>query len=284
MPHPDNKPPMNDAPISVAVPVHNQSAQIDKALSAWANYLAKLERPFEILVVDDASSDDTAKRVEQFATKHPQVILLRQEQQHGVGAALRVALAQAKHPLFFYTSLDYPYQPADLQKLLERINDVDVVNGLRSALPFPPNVALLRSIYNFAARVLIGVRRESAPGWLGTPLTFYTRLMRTLFGVHLLDPDSSFKLFRREIFARIPIQSNGPFVHTEILAKANFLTCWMDEIAIGAQSNSTPDTLRPKFSWKEHWRDLRHVFFRPEFGEPGPPAPANEVAPVSSQS
>src|SRR6266404_4481740 len=253
MPHPDNKPPLHDAPISVALMVRNQSPQIDKALASWTGFLNKLEQRFELLVVDDASTDDTPKRVEQFAVKHPEVVLVKQDQQHGIGACLRLALSQAKHPLFFYTALDYPYQPADLQKLLERIDDVDVVNGFRAALPFPPNTALLRGAFNLLVRIFIGLRRESAPGWLGWPLMTYARLMRTFFGVHLLDPDSSFKLCRREIFERIPIQSDGPFVHTEILAKANFLTCWMDEIPIGAQAGSSAEALLPVFSWKERW-------------------------------
>src|SRR5438128_192157 len=118
MAHPDNKPPMAKAPLTVALPVRNQSGRLDRSLSAWWGYLAKLERPFEIVLVDDGSADDTPKRAEQFAAKHTEVIVVRCEQPRGFGAALRMALERAKHPLFFYTSLDCPYQPSDLQKLL----------------------------------------------------------------------------------------------------------------------------------------------------------------------
>ena len=90
--------------------------------------------------------------------------------------------------------------------------------------------------------------------------------MRLVFGVHLLDTDGAFKLFRREVFDRIPIQSDGPFVHVEILAKANFLTCWMDEIPIGA---SEPNAM-PAFSWNGRKRDLRRVLSRPDFGQKTP--------------
>ncbi|MFL5339349.1 MAG: glycosyltransferase family 2 protein, partial [Gemmataceae bacterium] len=249
--------------------------------TAWVNFLAKRDRPFEILLVDDGSSDDTAKKAELFAARQPGLALLRHEKPQGFGASIRTALARAQHPLFFYSALDYPYLPADLQKLLDRINDVDVVNGCRGALPLPPWAGTVRQVMNLLTRVVIGLRRESAPGWLGIPLNVYGRFVRVLFGVHVLDPESAFKLFRREIFARIPIQSDGPFVHTEILAKANFLTYWMDEIPIGCLTGSTPEALTPPFRWADHWRDLRRVLFHPDFGPPVPEPAAVTAAPTS---
>src|SRR5262249_42883783 len=133
-------------------------------------------------------------------------------------------------------------------------------------------------------RILIGMPPEPLPGWLGPKAHIHARLMQFFFGVHVGDTDSAFKLFRREIFARIPIQSDGPFVHVEIMAKANFLTSWMDEIRGGAQDGAKRESLLPGISWRERWRDMQRASSRPDFGPaPGPqaaPAPASVAAPA----
>ena len=225
-----------------------------------------MDRSYEILLVDDGSDDDTVGRAEAYSAKHPEVMILRHERPKGFGACLRTALQRARHPLFFYTALDYPYRPSDLKKLLERINEVDIVTGFRSAAPVPETIRTLRGIWGILLRILIGMPPEPLDGWLGAKAHLYSHLMQLFFGVHVGDTDSAFKLFRREIFTRIPIQSNGPFVHVEILAKANFLTCWMDEIPISVQDGAKPEMLIPEFQFRERLRDMHRLFSRPDFG------------------
>ena len=79
------------------------------------------------------------------------------------------------------------------------------------------------------------------------------------------DPECLFLLARRSIFARIPIQSNGPFAPIEILAKANFLGCIMSEVAVTyhprAPASSSPG---PRFG--AMLSELRAIFFHPSFG------------------
>ncbi len=270
MPHPDNKPSIARSPISMALPVQNQAALVEKAVPAWVSALQKLERPFELLVVDDASSDDTLTRARSVAARHPEVIVLTHETPRGYGAALRTALEKAKHPLFFYSSLDYPYQTSDLKKLLELIDDVDIVSGVRAARRPPRWYRNWRRVSDLLLRVLIGLRRDPLQGWLGVKQHLYNRLMRTAFGVHLADVECAYKLCRREIFDRLPIQSEGVFVHTEIIAKATFRTLWLDETPIGAQGGVPPEALQVPFRWRDRWRDMRRVFSHPDFG-PSPP-------------
>ena len=78
-----------------------------------------------------------------------------------------------------------------------------------------------------------------------------------------MDIGSEFKIFRRSIFARIPIQSDGPFIHAEILAKANFLGCLMTEAA----ANYTPPAAgEPAVSFRAQWGEACCVFSHPDFG------------------
>ena len=90
--------------------------------------------------------------------------------------------------------------------------------------------------------------------------------MRLVFGVHIVDVDSAFKLFRREVFDRIPIQSDGPFVHTEIIAKANFMTLWMDETPIAPSPGAVPESLRNDLRWRDRWQDMKRVLLNADFG------------------
>jgi glycosyltransferase involved in cell wall biosynthesis len=269
----------------MALPVRNQAALVERAAPAWANALGKLNRPFEILLVDDGSTDATPERVKAAAARHSEIVVLTHDAPKGFGASLRTALEHARHPLFFYSSLDYPYQTTDLRKLLERIDDVDFASGFRAARPLPRGYRRWRRFADLFLLVVIGLKREPLPGWLGIKQHFYNRAMRTLFGVHLDDVECAYKLFRREIFDRIPIQSDGIFVHTEIVAKATFMTCWMNEVEIGAQGGVPPEALVVPFSLGERWHDMRRLLSNPDFGpwpprkhEDPPPAPSLEPA------
>lgn len=277
MAHPANKPAISKAPISIALPVRNAGPRIEKAVMAWIRFLDKLHRPYEFIVVDDGSSDDTGDKARALAARWPQIQVHQNVQALGFGASLRTALDKATFPLFFYSSLDYPYLPHELQKLLDRIDDVDIVCGYRASRPLPRWVRITRGAVNLLLRLLIGLRRDDLPGWLGAKAHWYSWLVRLFFGVQVADVDCAFKLFRREIFVRIPIQSNGDFVHTEILAKANFLTCWMDEAPLGAGEKDAVVGFRWNNRGREFWKVLHHA----DFGPPVLPQPASPAAATS---
>ncbi len=232
-------------------------------------------------MVDDGSSDDTAARADAVAARHPEVVVLRLEKPAGFGAALRAAIDRSRYPLFFYTSLDYPYQPSDIRILLDRIDDVDFVSGFRKAIPLPNGVRVTKRILDLASRILIGFQREPLPGWLGWKRHFYARLVKTLFGVELIDVESEFKLFRREVITSFPIQSDGPFVHTEIVAKGNFRSFWLDELPIGAQPGVPQAALTIPFRMRDRWTDLRRLLKNAKFTKPAEtPADATDPSPA----
>lgn len=282
MAHPENKPSIASAPISMVLPVQNQAAIAERAVPAWINALTKFDRPFELLLIDDGNAEADAARLAELAARHREVVLIRHDAPRGIGAALRSGFAQAKHPLLFYSALDYPYQTGDLRRLLERIDDVDLVSGFRSAQRLPDAYRWWRRGVDLLARILIGLHREPPRGWLGWKMHLYNRLTRTLFGQQLDDVESAYKLMRREALERMPLQSDGPFIHTEIIAKANFMTLWMDEVPIGAQSGVPPAALVIPFSMKPRWRDLRRVLFNPDFGRWPPPEPEPRLEPTLS--
>ena len=271
--------------ITAVVPVHNAADRLDKLLPAWAAALDKLDRPNEILVVDDGSTDGTAAALEKLAARVPHLRALKHEARRGFGASLRTGLAEAAHPLFFYTALDYPYTPGDLRRLVERIEvrdeflnrQPDLISGARTGRTAPLAGRVIGRAWRILARVAAGMQLHPRATWLGFNDYAFNRLVRTVFGVPLDDTNSAFKLYRTAFLKRFPIQSDGDFVHAELVAKATFLTSIMDEVPLTPK----PDPAPAFGPWRaEMVRLFRHpTFVVPPAAEP-PPAPVPEPTPA----
>jgi glycosyltransferase involved in cell wall biosynthesis len=252
-------------PVSVLLPVFNQAAGLESIAEAWLRALGRLDREFEFIIVNDASTDDTSAVASKLAARHPEIRLLSHETRRGFGASLRTGLAAARHPLFFYTACDYPYPPADLAKLLEVIDSADVVSGCRTD-PVPGWLRRLGTVYRVVVRVVVGTHPEPRPGWRGWRAWWQGVRLRLLFGLRLWDPTSAYKLYRRSVLDRIPIQSDGEFAHAEILAKANFLGYLMAEVPIAQLGGAFRGVAEPPIPRTAG--DARRVFRRPEFTPP----------------
>ncbi len=267
-------PPVADQPISAVLLAHNDAPTLEAVVGEWAAVLDGLNRDYELLLVDDGSTDNTAAVAEALAARFPRLRLLRHAEHRGRGAALRTALAAATKPLLLYTTADRQYQPADLPRLLAEIDKVHIVSGFRLWQPVPTALRWLGRAWRLFLRLLLGLSAEPLPGWLGRREHLYRALCRVVFGLRLQDVNCAYRLCRREIFVRIPIQSEGDFVHTEVLAKANFLGCYMnDEVTVAhrPREGAAPERM---------WQDGKRVFARPDFGPPVlPPAEQAQPAP-----
>lgn len=269
-------------PVTVVIPIHNAADRIDRVVG-WRVSLEKSGRPFELIVVDDGSTDGGAAKL----ASSPQTRVLRHDSRRGFGACLRTALAETTTPLFFYTTLDYPYSPSDIRVLLERINlrdeilgkQPDLISGRRSGQPTPGIVAGTGRLWRIFWRIFAGIMPANEPApWYGWS-AFWSRIKaKWIYGVLLADVNSGFKLYRTAFLKRFPIQSDGDFVHTELVAKLTFLTSILDEVPLTPKSDPVPPP-------GETLADRRRVFRHPVFSfEPaaGPAAaPEPPVAPVA---
>jgi glycosyltransferase involved in cell wall biosynthesis len=253
MPEPPQLPPIATQPLSVLLLGNSDRPGLESILGNWFTHLYGLGREVEVLLVDDALIDRTAE----LAGSHPTARVLRDPVRRGVGAALRLGLAKARHPLFLQVPCDGRYQPADVQKLLAEIDRVHLVVGHRMGRAVPLLLRSLGGIWRLTLRILFGLPLEPLPAWLGWRGHARNLLAHVVFGLRLHDVACEFRLFRREVFRRIPIQSDGPFVNIEVLAKANFLGQVMSEAAVTSVEQWTPAGW-----WREAWR----VFAHPDFG------------------
>ena len=112
------------------IPVQNRGTTLHAIVTEWMIGTADLGREIDWVMVDDGSTDNTATVLDSLRDAHPLLTIHRHPLPQGFGACLRTALPTATRPLFFYTSLDYPYAPADLKLLLKQIEaKVELIEG-----------------------------------------------------------------------------------------------------------------------------------------------------------
>jgi len=265
MPDNTDRLPIANQPLSLVLVACNAAADIESVVAAWNVQLDTLGRATEIIVVDDGSTDETSALASKLAAQNKRVRFIHHPTRLGFGDALKSGFAAAKHPLLAYTTCDRQYQPADLKLFLDQIDKVDLVTGYRQWLSVPGGLRTLGWIYRLAIRVLFGVPLDPLPSWLGDHGQRKRWLARWIFGVRVHDVECAFRLFRRSVLARMPIQSHGPFAQVEILAKANFLGCWMFEVPVSYQPPAGPlvhGSLDPKDSCLA---EAKRLFSNPMF-------------------
>lgn len=116
--------------LSIVIPAYNESTRLGPTLRRVLDYLRQKNVPYEVLVVDDGSSDGTSEVARQYEAEGVRV--LRQEVNRGKGAVLKVGVlaSQGKEVLLMDADLSTPIE--DLEKLQPRLADAQVVLGSRS--------------------------------------------------------------------------------------------------------------------------------------------------------
>jgi glycosyltransferase involved in cell wall biosynthesis len=192
--------------LSIVLPACNEEPNISEAVDRATRAAERLCDDHEIIVVDDGSRDRTAAVVHALAAADPRVRLVQHERNRGYGEALRTGFRSARLDLVFFTDADNQFDLDELELFLPWIDRVDVVAGYRIARRDPL------------------MRKCSAFVW--------NRLVRALFYVPVRDIDCAFKLFRRDLFDRLDLESIGAMVNTELMVKAGRSGAGVVEIGV----------------------------------------------------
>jgi glycosyltransferase involved in cell wall biosynthesis len=126
---------MSENPItalSVVVPVFNEEQSLPRLLEALTGVLAGLPYPFEIILVNDGSTDNSISVMRAFSTTHPEVKVVDFRRNYGQTAALMAGIDHATNDVVVMIDADLQNDPADIPRLLAKLDEgFDVVSGWR---------------------------------------------------------------------------------------------------------------------------------------------------------
>jgi glycosyltransferase involved in cell wall biosynthesis len=169
---------------------HHVAAIVEEALAVLPRFTDDLE----ITVVDDGSTDRTGAIADELASRDARVRVIHHQSRRGYGGAVRSGLMAATKNWVFYTDGDRQFAVEDIARLVAASDGADAVVGFREKRADP------------ARRLFVA--------WV------YNHLIRLLFGGSWRDVDCAFKLFRRDVFVRVPldrVRSDGAFFSPELL-------------------------------------------------------------------
>jgi dolichol-phosphate mannosyltransferase len=132
IPHSTNATKAPGPELSVLLPAYNEEACIAAVVREVAGVLRSLGRPFEILVVDDGSTDATPARLKALQTDRPELRVLRLARNSGQSAALGAAFRAARGDIFITLDSDGQNDPADIPALVAKLESCDVCCGYRA--------------------------------------------------------------------------------------------------------------------------------------------------------
>jgi len=192
--------------ISAVMPAYNEEANLEQSVGRMAKALETYTRGFEIIVVDDGSKDGTAAVLERLKAAHPTLRVIRHPLNRGYGAALRSGFDAARYAWVFLMDADNQFDPAEVELLLARAANADIIAGYRKHRRDP----LLRRLNAWA---------------------FFT-LVRLLFGRLVRDVNCAFRLTRKDLLARMALHSEGALINTEMLVLARQLHARVVEVPV----------------------------------------------------
>ena len=180
--------------LSVFFPAYNDCGTIASLVITAVQSASKLTPNYEVIVVDDGSSDSTAQILSELARVYPQLKVVTHPVNRGYGGALRTGFASATKDVIFYTDGDAQYDPSEIEVLWPMLTaGVDLVNGYKISRSDPLH------------RIVIG--------------RIYHHTVKILFGLRVRDVDCDFRLLRRSIFDRVRLEKNSGVICLEMMKK-----------------------------------------------------------------
>ncbi len=180
--------------LSVFFPAYNDCGTIASLVITAVQSASKLTPNYEVIVVDDGSSDSTAQILSELARVYPRLKIVTHPVNRGYGGALRTGFASASKDVIFYTDGDAQYDPSEIELLWPMMTaGVDLVNGYKISRSDPLH------------RIVIG--------------RIYHHTVRILFGLRVRDVDCDFRLLRRSIFDRVRLEKNSGVICLEMMKK-----------------------------------------------------------------
>ncbi len=240
-----------DVVLSLVLPAYNEGALVSEAVERCAAALRTCGASFEIIVVDDGSSDDTCRRANELTRSEPSLRVLRNDTNRGQVYSILRGFAEARGSLLMHNGIDLPFDPAD--------------------------TPLVLSAFDRGADVVVVERLDRAAYGRVRKIVSWTNV--TLVGLLLRSPvrDHNFcQAYRRSVIEAIePVTDGVSTVTTELIVKAARLGLKVESLKLpyhrrlaGTTTVNLGSTLHTVFQLLRLWRNLRSKRWQRESGVP----------------
>jgi glycosyltransferase involved in cell wall biosynthesis len=184
---------MHQSVISVVIPAYNEEKTIGNVISKTISVMGSLEMPYEILVVDDGSTDKTR----QIATRYKATVLSNGKNR-GKGYTLRKGFQHAQGDIIITVDADGAHKPKEILGLIQPLfNGVDIAAGSRFLGPRKDSTSRLNRLGNILFNILIMI----------------------LTGKLITDSQTGFRAFKKYALQSLDLQSHGYEIETELTVK-----------------------------------------------------------------
>lgn len=184
----------SDNGISAFFPAYNDGGTIASMVLSAVLVLQELTDDYEVIVVNDGSSDYTKEILDEVERQYDSVRVVHHEKNRGYGGALRTGFSEASKEFIFYTDGDAQYDVRDLPTLWKAMDSrVDMVQGYKIGRSDPLHRVIIGRIYHWVANLA--------------------------FGLQLKDVDCDFRLIRQSVFDTVHLKSDSGVICVEMMKK-----------------------------------------------------------------
>lgn len=193
--------------LSVVFPAYNDEKTIGPLVEKVSLLATKLARDWEVIVVNDASTDGTAEMLARLTKKFPRLHAITHRYNRGYGGALTRGFSYATKAFVFYTDGDGQYDVTELKHLTEKMdNDTDMVTGYKLKRSDP-----------WLRKIVGGV---------------YNQFVKAVFELPVRDVDCDFRLFRRSLLTGVRFTVTSGAFDVEFLSKLTRKKARITEIPV----------------------------------------------------
>jgi len=193
--------------ISLVIPIYNEAENIERTVRVACEVLEKISSDYELILVDDASTDVTPQILDRLARGNPRIVVERHPQNRKLGGALKTGFRKARKDIVVYSDADLPF---DFHEIERAIHVIEIVG----------------------ADLVAAYRHDrTSDRWYRIVYTLaYNWLIRVMYRIRIRDVNFAFKAIRREVLERIPLRSEGSFINAELLVRADRMGFYICQI------------------------------------------------------
>lgn len=221
--------------LSVFFPAYNDAKSLPPLIAKTYRVLPRVAQKYEVIVVNDGSSDNTGSVVKQLQKQYSNLKLIEHVKNRGYGGALQSGFKNAKYDWAFYTDGDGQYDVNELTSLVEKVNSqVDVVNGYKIGR----GDGIVRS--------LIGEG--------------YNWILHKLYKLPIRDVDCDFRLIKKSKLNSLNLVSNSGLICLELVMQLASKNARFKEVAVhhAKRVYGRSQFFSPKHLFHTFWDNLKY--------------------------